>query len=117
MVRLSMSVGRKIGVAPTVASSIALIAFVFAIRLWLLRFREFDPDEFQHLHAAWNIAHGLTPYRDYFEHHMPTLHFMLARLFGMLSNSWTEAAVIDLPTFSRAVMWVCAVVCVVLTGL
>ena len=30
-----------------------------------------DPDEVQHLHASWLVQQGLTPFRDFFEHHPP----------------------------------------------
>jgi len=37
-----------------------------------------DPDESQHLHAAWLVAQGRVPYVDFWEHHMPLLHYGLA---------------------------------------
>src|SRR5215831_4152264 len=37
-----------------------------------------DPDESQHLHAAWLVGQGRVPYRDFWEHHMPLLHYALA---------------------------------------
>jgi len=37
-----------------------------------------DPDESQHLHAAWLIAQGRVPYADFWEHHMPLLPYALA---------------------------------------
>lgn len=37
-----------------------------------------DPDESQHLHAAWLIAQGRVPYADFWEHHMPSLAYALA---------------------------------------
>jgi Dolichyl-phosphate-mannose-protein mannosyltransferase len=39
-----------------------------------------DPDESQHLHAAWLVAQGRVPYRDFWEHHMPLFHYALAPL-------------------------------------
>jgi dolichyl-phosphate-mannose-protein mannosyltransferase len=39
-----------------------------------------DPDESQHLHAAWLVGQGRIPYRDFWEHHMPLLHYALAPL-------------------------------------
>ncbi len=39
-----------------------------------------DPDESQHLHAAWLIAQGRVPYADFWEHHMPLLPYALAPL-------------------------------------
>jgi hypothetical protein len=37
-----------------------------------------DPDESQHLHAAWLVAQGRVPYADFWEHHMPLLYYALA---------------------------------------
>lgn len=55
---------------------VALLAGQFELR----RTRSFDPDEFQHAHSAFMIAGGQLPYRDYFEHHPPLLHQLLARM-------------------------------------
>lgn len=47
--------------------------------------RDFDPDEFDHLHAAFLITKGQTPYRDFFFNHNPLLWYFLAplvELFG-----------------------------------
>jgi 4-amino-4-deoxy-L-arabinose transferase-like glycosyltransferase len=57
------------------------------LRLWLLRNRKFDADEFQHLHGAYSIFHGLIPYRDYFEHHAPALHLLLVPGLLITDNS------------------------------
>ncbi len=40
----------------------------------------FDDDEFQHAHMAWLMARGEVPYRDFFEHHVPLHHLVLAPL-------------------------------------
>ncbi len=55
---------------------VALLAGQFELR----RTRSFDPDEFQHAHSAFLISRGQVPYRDYFEHHPPLLHQLLAPL-------------------------------------
>ena len=60
---------------------IILIAIALILRIPILLVRYFDPDEFEHLHAARNIYHGMVPYRDYFEHHTPLLHFFMAPLY------------------------------------
>jgi hypothetical protein len=38
----------------------------------------FAQDELQHLHFAWNVGQGWVPYRDFFEHHPPLFHYLLA---------------------------------------
>ncbi len=54
-------------------------AFVLA---WvpLLEHRFFDPDEFEHAHAAWSMSKGLVLYRDFFEHHTPWYYGLLREL-------------------------------------
>ena len=32
-------------------------------------------DEFEHLHAAWMVSQGHTPYTEFFEHHTPLFYF------------------------------------------
>ncbi|MEX2606513.1 MAG: hypothetical protein WD708_04135 [Kiritimatiellia bacterium] len=51
-----------------------LLAGVSASRL------AFDDDEFQHAHMAWLLARGEVPHRDFFEHHLPLYHGVLAPL-------------------------------------
>jgi len=51
-----------------------------SLRLPLLRTRWFNPDEFEHLHAARCKSHGLVPYHDFFEHHTPWLYYLLSPL-------------------------------------
>ncbi|MFC1718224.1 ArnT family glycosyltransferase [Candidatus Poribacteria bacterium] len=58
----------------------------FGLRVPILKVRYFDPDEFQHLHGARQIYHGDVPYRDYFEHHTPFLHFVLAKFYPVFGE-------------------------------
>jgi hypothetical protein len=60
---------------------LAAIAALLIARIPLIPIREFDPDEFQHAHAAWSVFKGLLPYRDFFEHHTPWYYFALAPFF------------------------------------
>lgn len=48
----------------------------------ILPIRRFDPDEFEHAHAAWCTFKGLIPYKDFFEHHTPWYYYTLRPLFG-----------------------------------
>lgn len=54
------------------------IAFPVVSEGWRLHVRSFNPDEFQHVHAAWSVARGQTLYRDFFEHHHPVTAWALA---------------------------------------
>jgi len=65
---------------------IAFILFAFFLRIPLLQIRYFDPDEFQHLHGARQIYHGEMPYRDYFDHHTPFIHFILTILYYIVGE-------------------------------
>ncbi|MFH1153661.1 MAG: glycosyltransferase family 39 protein [Pseudomonadota bacterium] len=67
----------------------ACILVVFAIRIPILQTRSYDPDEFQHLHGARQIYHGEIPYRDYFDHHTPLLHYLLATLYPIVGETPT----------------------------
>lgn len=54
---------------------------------WLAANRLYDPDEFEHLHAAWSIADGQLPYRDFFEHHGPLTYYLLAPFVTWFGDS------------------------------
>jgi hypothetical protein len=59
---------------------LATVAF-FVARIPLIPRRVFDPDEFEHSHAAWSLFRGLLPYKDFFEHHTPWYYFALSPFF------------------------------------
>ncbi len=59
---------------------LATIAF-FAARIFVIPHRTFDPDEFQHSHAAWCLFKGMVPYKDFFEHHTPWYYEFLRPFF------------------------------------
>jgi hypothetical protein len=58
----------------------ATVAFLLAY-LPLLPRRTFDPDEFEHTHAAWCWFKGMVPYKDFFEHHTPWYYALLRPFF------------------------------------
>lgn len=64
-----------------------LILTALCLRLSILHTRAFDRDEFQHLHSAHQIFAGAMPYRDYFEHHTPFMHVILAGLYSITGES------------------------------
>jgi hypothetical protein len=67
------------------ARVLAIATIVFAAGSWFLVHRRFDIDELEHAHAAWCVAQGLIPYRDFFEHHPPALYLLSAPLFRAMS--------------------------------
>jgi hypothetical protein len=82
-----------------------LIGVPFALRLALMESRGFNPDEFEHLHFAWSIADGQVPYRDYFDHHTPLLHFLLAPLVRHFDVARSPDATLELVYAARHTMW------------
>jgi hypothetical protein len=83
-----------------------LVVVPFLSRLALLKTRGFNPDELQHLHSAWCVSKGLVPYRDYFDHHTPLLHFFLAPFFRFFALEVEVNDAFAVLFFARAVMWV-----------
>jgi 4-amino-4-deoxy-L-arabinose transferase-like glycosyltransferase len=75
------------------AAVLAAIAFGWALRIPRISSRVFDPDELQHMHSAYAIHIGMVPHRDYFDHHLPWLHFALSLLFPLTGPSITTLLV------------------------
>jgi hypothetical protein len=88
----------------SVALSLTLGAYFW--RLYLLRVRYFNPDEFEHLHAAWCISKGMLLYRDFFELHTPWLHFFLAQFYTFFDVETNVAGAQAFLFFARTWMWV-----------
>ncbi|MFN0053045.1 MAG: hypothetical protein ACKV0T_12740 [Planctomycetales bacterium] len=64
--------------------------------------RGIDPDEFEHLHAAFMVWQGAVPYRDFFEHHGPLLYYALQPLFQLFGPELTVL------WCARLAIWCCA---------
>jgi 4-amino-4-deoxy-L-arabinose transferase-like glycosyltransferase len=67
-----------------VGTVLLLCTIKLAFMAMLAGFRHFDPDEFEHMRAAWFVWTGEVPYRDFFEHHTPLIYFLLAPFFRFL---------------------------------
>jgi len=101
------------------AVCLALIVASFAARLVLLQTRAFDPDELQHAHAAWAFHQGLLPYRDFFEHHMPGIYYLLAPMLSWFDVAARPEEALRFLIAARMLMWgfaSCAVVLTMLIG-
>ncbi len=72
---------------------IAVIAGLLLILLSTALIRAYDPDEFQHLEMAWLIANHAVPYKDFFEHHTPLYHFLVAPFIGDAPITTGDAAI------------------------
>lgn len=94
---------------------LALAAALLLSRLWFLGHRSFDIDEFEHAHAAWTLAQGSLPYRDFFEHHTPGLYLAFAPLLARLRPETGVGAAVRALTLCRLGMWVLTVAAGALT--
>lgn len=90
------------GVAPNAARSgwtadawVRRLAFLFVLLAlaWLsgeavrsLVLQPFTVDENQYAHAAWLVANGQVPYRDFFEPHFPLVYQLAAAVFLLLGD-------------------------------
>lgn len=87
-----------------------LIVGACALAAYEIPNRGIDPDELEHLHAAFCVWHGGVPYRDFFEHHAPALYYLLLPLFELtgpqLSILWA----------GRALMYCCSLATLWLSG-
>ena len=54
-----------------------VLAIAWVWTLWSLK-KPIRSDEMLHLHNIWMVAQGELPYRDFFEHHAPWYHFLMA---------------------------------------
>ena len=88
----------KVEISRLHAAILALILISLILRIPILILRCFCPDEFQHLHAARSIVHGMVPYRDFFEHHTPFLYYLLAPVYAIVGDS------ISMLFYSRGIM-------------
>jgi hypothetical protein len=69
--------------------AIGLILVSLSVRLISLNYRFFNEDEIEHLHVGFMIKAGLTPYTDFFEHHLPMFHYCLSCIFPLFENILT----------------------------
>ncbi|MBI3861927.1 MAG: glycosyltransferase family 39 protein [Planctomycetia bacterium] len=87
-----------------------LIAAACALMAYQIPNRGIDPDEFEHLHAAFCVARGEVPYRDFFEHHAPALYYLSWPLFKVLGPH------LSVLWAARTIMFGCSLVALWLTG-
>ncbi len=65
---------------------LALILFAVVIRVPLVVNMSLEGDETEHLHAAWAVAHGQVPYRDFWQIHPPLLYYLMAPVFRLMGE-------------------------------
>jgi Dolichyl-phosphate-mannose-protein mannosyltransferase len=86
------------------------LAIPCALQAFEIGFRGIDPDEFEHLHAAYLVFRGEVPYRDFFEHHAPALYYLLQPLF------WLVGGELSVLWLGRLVLWLCSLGTLALTA-
>ncbi|MCI0410188.1 MAG: glycosyltransferase family 39 protein, partial [Acidobacteria bacterium] len=68
------------------AGLLALIVVALAIRVPLLVNAKPNDDELEHLHAAWAVAQGQVPHRDFFQNHPPLLYYLMAPIAAVMGE-------------------------------
>src|SRR5215471_3710956 len=94
-------------------ASLATVALLLA-RLPLLPRRSFDPDEFEHSHAAWSVFKGMLPYKDFFEHHTPWYYYALRPFFKWFDVDGSFESARHFLLFGRSLSFVLTVLSVFL---
>ncbi len=87
-----------------------LIVTACALQAYEIPNRGIDPDELEHLHAAFCVWHGEVPYRDFFEHHAPGLYYLVWPVF-----EW-HGPNLNVLGSARAMMFACSLAVLWLTG-
>jgi hypothetical protein len=86
---------RPLVAAAMIAAGIALAFSAIAVSQVSLH-KYFSIDEFQYSHAAWLVARGEIPYRDFYQHYMPLLYHWLALPFVLGAKSPTAIVALRL---------------------
>lgn len=100
-----------------VALVLVLILTPAVLRLALVPHRGFGPDELEHAHFAWRILRGELPYRDYFEHHTPFYHFLLAAVFARRDVTASAEEAIAALFDARRLAWALGSLALLVTAL
>jgi len=98
-----------------VGVALAIAIGELGARVPILFTRRFDPDEFEHTHVAWYILHGQVPFRDFYEHHTPLFHYLLAMLLPVLGVEASPEQAMRALFVVRSITWLISVAVVVLT--
>jgi Dolichyl-phosphate-mannose-protein mannosyltransferase len=62
-------------------AAVGVLLLAIIVRAGLTLNSELNIDEFEHLHAAWMVAHHFVIYRDFGENHTPLFYYVLVPLF------------------------------------
>ena len=78
----------------------ALVVWIWSYWSTEKRIRE---DEMLHLHDIWEVAQGAVPYRDFFEHHAPWYHFLMAPVCRLFEPETSGEAAVAFVRFAKNV--------------
>jgi 4-amino-4-deoxy-L-arabinose transferase-like glycosyltransferase len=68
-------------------AALALLAPAALVWIGTVANKALDPDESQHLQAAWLVGQGRVPFAEFWEHHSPLLYYLLAPLTRAFAES------------------------------
>jgi hypothetical protein len=92
-------------------------AGLFLARIPVVGQRPFDPDEFEHAHAAWCVFKGMLPYKDFFEHHTPWYYYTLRPFFHWFDVDTSFESARHFLLFGRGLSLVLTILSILLVGL
>jgi hypothetical protein len=76
---------------------LALCLALLAVQaVQIARYKYFTVDEYQYAHAAWLVADGQVPYRDFFEVHFPLVYQVLSPVFLIAGDDPTAIVALRL---------------------
>lgn len=87
-----------------------LIVTACALQAYEISHRGIDPDELEHLHAAYCVSRGEVPYRDFFEHHGPAVYYVLLPLLKLCGPQMSVLWI------ARLAMWCCSLTTLWIAG-
>ncbi len=93
--------------------AVALLAVGVATWIYRARFARFDTDEAQHLHVVWGWAHGMLPYRDFFDNHVPLFHVLCVPFYLLMGDRadlliWARMAMLPIFLLCLLCAWMTA---------
>ena len=88
--------------APELFLPLLLVA-ILGCYIAIILSRTLDADEFESMHAAWQIAQGQMIYRDFFEHHHPLFYLLLAPLLAIVPESSSSLLLLRLLNLGLAI--------------
>ena len=87
----------------------ALLVLILGLKIVYAHVFRVDSDEPQHLHVVWGWVHGLMPYRDVFDNHMPLFQLLCApflwaamKLFGERPDIVVIMRIFMIPFFAAS---------------